>query len=206
MLFRVVAPLIKKEEELAVGLNYQSDVELRWPHWDRTEILNKFHQGGIFLLFSPSLKRSIRPFCHNFFHTCYFPSRDSSFVLLFRTSIWTRCVFCKTCSMLTSFRSEPGKEGRNPESPLHVPCQGPGRAILYRQLHNESASPKEPFKTRDIAWISGWWSSKPIYFWGLFRQSMLSRIPYNYAVVGKYFFVDALNRNYLYTLLRHRIL
>ena len=67
-----------------------------------------------------------------FFHTCYFPSRDSSFVLLFRTSIWTRCVFCKRCSILTSFRSEPGKEGRNPWSPLHVPCQGPGRAVLYR--------------------------------------------------------------------------
>ena len=128
-----------------------------------------------------------------FFHTCYFPSRDSSFVLLFRTSIWTRCVFCKRCSILTSFRSEPGKEGRNPWSPLHVPCQGPGRAVLYRLWNYDSASPKEPFKTRDIIWISGWRSKKPIYFCGLFRQSMLSRIPYNFAVVGKYFFVDALN-------------
>lgn len=123
-------------------------------------------------------------------------SRNSSFVFLYRNSIWTRCLFCQRRSILTSFRSEPGNGRRSPGSPLHVPCQGPGRGVLCRQIHNDSASPKEPFKTSgDIVWISGWYSRKPVYFCGLFRQSMLSRISYNFSVVGKYFFVDALNRN-----------
>ena len=87
-----------------------------------------------------------------------------------------------------------GKGGQEPRvAATCIPCQGPGRAVLYRLWNYDSASPKEPFKTRDIIWISGWRSKKPIYFCGLFRQSMLSRIPYNFAVVGKYFFVDALN-------------
>ena len=67
-----------------------------------------------------------------------------------RNCLGTRRVFCQRCILLSSVRK--AWKWRS----LHVPCSGPGRTILSRQLCYDRSSTEEPFQTGDFVRVCGW--------------------------------------------------